>query len=120
MPERTISDQTFDAFVDQELGQDERLRVLRRIALDQRLGQEVCDREQIKVLLKLAYPEGSERGGAEERGARSATPPACRTGLMPRVPLIGRLVGAFQQVALGFSALRSEQLKPGPKKGRSE
>ena len=57
MPDRPISDEMLDAFVDRQLAPEDRLRILRSIATDRGLGQQICERQRIKELVGMAYRE---------------------------------------------------------------
>ncbi|WP_043739910.1 hypothetical protein [Thioalkalivibrio nitratireducens] len=70
MTERPLSDEMLNAFVDRQLSAEDRLHVLRVIADDRHLGQEVCDRHRIKELVSLAYCQP----GPPPRAVRSCGP----------------------------------------------
>jgi anti-sigma factor RsiW len=55
MSEPPISEEMLNAFVDRQLAPEDRLRILRRIADEGGLGQEICERHRMKELLSLAY-----------------------------------------------------------------
>ena len=63
MSKQPISEEMLDAFVDRQLSQEDRLRVLRELADDCSLGRAVCDREQLKELVDLAYPAAGPESG---------------------------------------------------------
>ena len=69
MPKRPISEEMLDAFVDRQLSREDRLRVRREVAEDCSLGRAVCDREQLKELVALAYPPADPKPG-KRCGAR--------------------------------------------------
>ncbi len=55
MAERPVSEEMLNAFVDRQLAPEDRLRILRTVAADGGLGQEICERHRVKELLNLAY-----------------------------------------------------------------
>jgi len=59
MSKQTISDEMLDAFVDRQLSSDDRLRILRELTADRSLGRAVCDRQQLKDLVGLAYSQAA-------------------------------------------------------------
>ena len=56
-PEDTISDETLNAFIDNELEDDERAQVLQRLERDQELAAKYSELCQIKERMLLAYSE---------------------------------------------------------------
>lgn len=66
MNKQPISEEMLDAFVDRQLNSEDRLRVLRVLADDGRLGRAVCDRQQLKTMVGLAYLQP----------ARASSPPS--------------------------------------------
>jgi anti-sigma factor RsiW len=69
MSKQPVSEEMLDAFVDRQLSREDRLRVLRELADDCSLGRAVCDREQLKELVELAYPP-ADAGRVKGCGAR--------------------------------------------------
>lgn len=57
MPRTPISEEMLNAFVDRQLCAEDRLRILRTVARDHVLGQEICDRQRVKELVSLAYDQ---------------------------------------------------------------
>ena len=55
MSKRPISEEMLNAFVDRQLCPEDRLRILRSVARDQHLSQEICDRQRMKELVSFAY-----------------------------------------------------------------
>jgi len=55
MSKRPISEEMLNAFVDRQLCPEDRLRILRSVAGDQHLSQEICDRQRVKELVGFAY-----------------------------------------------------------------
>ena len=63
MSKQPVSEEMLDAFVDRQLSSEDRLRVLRELADDGSLGRAVCDRQQLKTLVGLAYPQPARAPG---------------------------------------------------------
>lgn len=55
MPKPPISEEMLNAFVDRQLCPEDRLRILRSVARDQHLSQEICDRQRMKELVSFSY-----------------------------------------------------------------
>jgi anti-sigma factor RsiW len=63
MTKQPVSEEMLNAFVDRQLSSEDRLRVLRELADDGTLGRAVCDRQQLKALVGLAYPQPARVSG---------------------------------------------------------
>ena len=57
MTKPRLSEEMLNAFVDRQLTPEDRLRILKTVAVDQGLGQEICERQRVKELVNLAYHE---------------------------------------------------------------
>jgi anti-sigma factor RsiW len=57
MTKPRLSEEMLNAFVDRQLSPEDRLRILKTVAGDQGLGQEICERQRVKELVNLAYHE---------------------------------------------------------------
>ncbi len=57
MSKQPVSEEMLDAFVDRQLSSEDRLRMLRELADDRSLGRALCDRQHLKDLVGLAYPQ---------------------------------------------------------------
>jgi uncharacterized protein len=55
MTKPRLSEEMLNAFVDRQLSPEDRLRILKTVAGDQGLGQEICERQRVKELVNLAY-----------------------------------------------------------------
>jgi hypothetical protein len=57
MTKPRLSEEMLNAFVDRQLTPEDRLRILKTVAGDEGLGQEICERQRVKELVNLAYHE---------------------------------------------------------------
>jgi len=59
MTKPPVSEEMLNAFIDRQLAPDDRLRVLQTIASDRDHGlvQEICERQRVKELVGMAYPQ---------------------------------------------------------------
>jgi anti-sigma factor RsiW len=59
MTKPPVSEEMLNAFIDRQLAPDDRLRVLQTIASDHDHGlvQEICERQRVKELVGMAYPQ---------------------------------------------------------------
>lgn len=73
MPKPPISEEMLNAFVDRQLCPEDRLHILRSVARDEQLSQEICDRQRMKELINFAYHQPD-------------TPPATSRPVCPSFP----------------------------------
>lgn len=97
MDNTPISEEMLNAFVDQQLASEDRLRILQTVSRYQHLGQEICQRQHLKQMLLISYTLPTEypvSPASADPKAKSGSPghptDPCRQQMHPGWPQLWR------------------------------